>query len=232
MKSDEMERPWLKMDREGVVMEGIVNPKVKAYLEAFIDFPELKELEAFVEEEFVPIVHKDTAAFLRFLVMGERPRRILELGSAIGYSALLMAGSYEGAVIDTVDREARMVELARRNVEKFGLDQRIHVHHADCAEFLAASTGTYDFIFIDAGKSHYRMYVDLALPLLSERGVIVCDNVLYRGLVAKETVSRKIRTNVRNLKEFLAWLHAQEELTVSILTQGDGLALIRRKRNA
>ncbi|MBR0575542.1 O-methyltransferase [Proteiniclasticum sp. BAD-10] len=210
-------------------MEGIINDKVKAYVESLIRIPELKDLEEYARENYVPIVHKDAAEFLRFFVALTTPERILELGTAIGYSALLMAMASPLSSIVSVDRDETMQTLAKANIERFGLDHRIALVLSDCLDYLETTRETFDLIFIDAGKSHYQEYLEWSLQRLKNGGTILCDNVLYRGLVAEETVARKHRTNVVRLQEFMQHVHQREDLRVSTLTIGDGMLLIRRK---
>ena len=216
------------MSGTGEEMSGMVHKKVTEYIENFGGIQELQDLEHYAKENYVPIVMKDAARFLGFMIAANKPRTILELGTAIGYSALVMAMHGEGQ-ITSVEREESMRELALDNIKKKGYEDRIQVVLDDCAAFLRKSEAMYDFIFMDAGKSHYREYLDLSLPRLSEDGMILCDNVLYKGLVAEEEVARKHRTNIVNLKEFIRYVHEREDLVVSLLSISDGMLLIRRK---
>ncbi|MFH5835798.1 O-methyltransferase [Proteiniclasticum sp. C24MP] len=209
-------------------MDGIVYPKVSDYIEKFGGISELLDLEEYAKLNYVPIVMKDAARFLAFMVSLHRPLKILELGTAIGYSALVMALHSEAEII-TVEREEKMREMALENIEKHGMKDRIRVVLSECEDFLSETEETFDFIFMDAGKSHYREYLDLSLPKLNPGGFILCDNVLYKGLVVHETAARKHRTNVVKLQKFLDYVHSREDLRVSLLTVSDGMLLIRRK---
>lgn len=210
-------------------MDGIINPKVREYVENRINFPELVDMETYAHANYVPIVMKDAGEFLRFIVSTAKPRQILELGTAIGYSSVLMSLNSPSSSITTVERSEEMRDMAEENIKKFGLEERIKVVLSECDEFLKNCEKSYDFIFIDAGKSHYKEYLDLCLPRLNPEGVILCDNVLYKGLVAHETVARKHRTNVVKLQEFLDYVYGRNDLMISTLTVGDGMLLIRRK---
>ena len=210
-------------------MDGIINPKVREYVENRINFPELRDMETYAHANYVPIVMKDAGEFLRFMVSTAKPRRILELGTAIGYSSILMSLNSPLSSITTVERSEEMRDMAEENIKKYGLDERIKVVLSECDEFLKNCEKSYDFIFIDAGKSHYMEYLDLCLPRLNPNGVILCDNVLYKGLVAHETVARKHRTNVVKLQEFMDYVYGRNDLIISTLTVGDGMLLIRRK---
>lgn len=209
-------------------MSGIVHKKVTEYIEAFGGYKELEDLELLARNDYIPIVMKDAANLLGFLVATQNPKKILELGTAIGYSALVMAMHGDGDII-TIEREESMFDKAKSNIEAKGYSHRIQVVYSECVEYLRSTKETFDFIFMDAGKSHYKEYLDLALPTLNPNGMIVCDNVLYKGLVAEEEVARKHRTNIVNLKEFLRYVHEREDLIVSLLSIGDGMLLIRRK---
>ncbi len=212
---------------EGDEMDGVVYPDVTTYVEAFGGVPELKSLEDYAKEHYVPIVMKDAASFLKFMVMTKQPKKILELGTAIGYSALLM-GLNSDADIVSVERDPAMRDIALENIKSYHMSHRIQVVLEECQTYLDQADEKFDFIFIDAGKSHYQDYVNTALPLLREDGIILCDNVLYKGKVVKATVERKHRTNVVNLKAFLEDIFSREDLTASLLTVSDGMLLIRR----
>ena len=209
-------------------MDGIVYPKVLDYVEKFGGISELQEMEKYAKLNYVPIVMKDAARLLAFMVSLQKPGKILELGTAIGYSALLMALHSKSEII-TVERDEKMKSIAMRNIEKYGMEDRIQVVLSECEEYLRSTKESFDFIFMDAGKSHYREYLDLSLPLLNSGGFILCDNVLYKGLVVHETAAKKHRTNVVKLQKFLDYVHSREDLIVSLLTVSDGMLLIRRK---
>lgn len=212
---------------EGDEMDGVVYPDVTTYVEAFGGIEALSSLEDYARDHYVPIVMKDAASFLRFMVMTKKPKKILELGTAIGYSALIMALSSQADII-SIERDPKMIGIARENIKTFGMEDKIQVVQEECQGYLDQTEEKFDFIFIDAGKSHYQDYVNTALPLLHEDGIILCDNVLYKGKVVKETVERKHRTNVVNLKAFLEDIFHREDLTASLLTVSDGMLLIRR----
>jgi predicted O-methyltransferase YrrM len=209
-------------------MDGIVYPKVSDYIDKFGGVSRLQEMEEFAKLNYVPIVMKDAARFLAFIVSLNKPKKILELGTAIGYSALVMALHSEAKIV-TVERDEKMKSIAEKNIEKYEMKDRIQVVLSECENYISSTEETFDFVFMDAGKSHYREYLDLSLPRLNPGGIILCDNVLYKGLVVHETVARKHRTNIMRLQEFLDYVHSREDLIVSLLTVSDGMLLIRRK---
>lgn len=211
-------------------MDNITHSFITNYIEDHMDTGSLKGLESFATENHVPIIQKDALGLLLFMVRNNRPGRILELGTAIGYSAIAMAMAYEPARIITIERESAMKEIADRNIEAFGLKGRIEVVLADCIDYLKSCTETFEMVFIDAGKSHYKEYLELSLPLLQKNGIIIVDNVLFRGLVAfDDETSKKHRTTVKRLRGFIDHVTQREDLEMSIIPIGDGMAFIRRK---
>lgn len=191
----------------------------------------LKELEDYAEENMVPIIHKEVANYLEQMVGIVKPVRILELGTAIGYSSILMYNSCKSVEhIDTIERDERMIALAKANIEKAGLKDHIQVLEGDCLEVLEALEDKYDFIFIDAGKGHYNEFFPHCLRLLNDEGVIIADNVLYKGMVvSREFLVRRKITIVKRMKKFIDMVTKDEKLITSILPMGDGIAVIRRK---
>jgi predicted O-methyltransferase YrrM len=148
----------------------------------------------------------------------------LEIGTAIGYSAIAMARC--GAAVTTVERDADLLRIARENVTKYGFDGRVTVIGGDAGEVLKRLDGEFDFIFLDAAKAQYREFFPHCMRLLKRGGVLLSDNVLYKGMVATDelAVRRKI-TIIKRLRRYLDELCAAEELVTSIIPIGDGCAL-------
>lgn len=207
--------------------DAIVYPYMTEYLRKVI--PEnsgfLKELEAYAEENLVPIVQPETAQLLRVLVKMIRPSRILEVGCAIGYSAILMASETDGTV-STLEYNAEMAEIARENIEKSGMSGRIHVIEADAREYFKTLSGEYDMIFLDGPKAHYIHMLNDCIRLLRPGGILVADNVLYKGMTADDghVVRRKI-TIVKRLRHFIAAQMQRPELKCVLLPLGDGVTV-------
>ena len=181
--------------------------------------------------ENVPIVREDTAALLRVLTGVQAPRRILEAGTAIGYSSILMAKAAPEAHIDTVEIDPEMVLKARGNVAAAGLEDRINVILGDAAEVLACLSCPYDMIFVDSAKSQYiQMYGDIK-RLLAPGGLLVCDNVIFYGKIfdSPADAPHKHRTIVSNMRAFLERLSGDGDFTVAILETGDGVATAKKK---
>ena len=140
-----------------------------------------------------------------------------------------MANSDPEIQVDTIERDPEMIKLARANIRAFGLDDRIQLFEGEITVVLKNLTGAYDFIFIDAGKSHYREYLDLCLELASPRATFFCDNVLVRGLVAQEGIVRKQSTIIMNMRKFIKEVTLDERFHSMVLPVGDGLMIIKCK---
>lgn len=190
-----------------------------------------KELRDYASEHRVPILRRDAAAFLRTLVSLKKPSRILEVGTAIGYSAILMSKSSPESHIDTVEIDADSVVLARQNIKKAGAENQIRVIAGDGNEVLAALTKPYDMIFMDAAKGQYIHLYDDAMRLLNKDGLLVCDNCIFYGKVLDkpEDAPHKHRTIVANLRAFLEKMMNDSALDASLLDVGDGMAIACKK---
>ncbi|NFH99616.1 O-methyltransferase [Clostridium botulinum] len=191
----------------------------------------LKEIEDFAKENTVPIVQKETGVFLEFMVNMKRPLRILELGTAIGFSSILM---YEAAKtnpeIITIERDEKMIEFAKLNLKKFNLEDKIKIEQGDCLEVLEKLEEPFDLIFMDAGKGHYNHFLPHCLRLLKQDGVIIADNVLFRGMVASnELVKRRRITIVKRMRTYLDMVTSDEELITTVIPMGDGIAVTKRR---
>lgn len=214
-------------------MSGITYDYMEHYLRELIpsNTGVLEELENFAFENKVPIVQKETAKFLELMITMNKPNKILELGTAIGYSAILMNLTSGGASeITTIERDEKMIELAKINIEKYGLQNKIKVLQGDCLEILENLQDEYDMIFMDAGKGHYNHFLPHCLRLLKKEGVLIADNVLFRGMVAsKELVKRRKITIVKRMRSYLELVSNNDELITSVIPMGDGISVTVRK---
>lgn len=264
----------------------IVNDKITDYLRSFhrpVD-DDLEALRKKCVENRIPLILPETEDFLKVLLSITRPRGILEVGTAWGYSSALFAKLLPDAMITTIEKSERVREKARFNHEQIGVASRIDAVQGDGGEVLKymadmredrekvieellrrvqddpetafagaptavdepdwepdimtesriedisrASEGTYDFLFIDAAKSHYREFLDQGLRLLEPGSVILCDNVLMKASVIDDGYDghRRHRTNVKRMHEFLEYLCGRADLETVIMSCGDGLALSR-----
>lgn len=187
----------------------------------------LGELEEYAALNSIPIVQPETAQFLEVLTKIKRPERILEIGCAIGYSAMLMAQSLkDNGSITTLEWDRDMAELARENIRRAGLDNVINVINKDAKEVLPTLTGEYDIIFLDGPKAHYIHMLNDCVRLLKKGGVLIADNVLYKGMTAdpEHVVRRKI-TIVKRLRHFIAAQMQHPELRAAVLPLGDGVTV-------
>lgn len=216
-------------------MSNITYDYMEQYIRSLIPEKEglLAEMKAYAIENRVPIIQKEVGNFLETMISIKRPVRILELGTAIGYSAILMClSSNKVSDIVTIERDETMIKLALENIKKAELDNKIQVISGDCLEVLEKMEDSFDFIFMDAGKGHYNHFLPHCLRLLSKDGIIVADNVLYKGMVAsRELVIRRKITIVKRMKTYLDQISSDENLITTVIPMGDGIAVTKR-RNA
>ncbi|WP_125154651.1 O-methyltransferase [Clostridium rectalis] len=215
-------------------MSAITYDYIEKYIRGLIkdERPIIDEIEKYAKENKVPIIHKEVAKFLELMINLKKPSKILELGTAIGYSAILMEiASNNKCEIVTIERDNHMVSIAKGNIKKFGFSHKIKVIEGDCLEVLEDLEEKYDLIFMDAGKGHYNHFLPNCLRLLNKNGVIIADNVLFRGMVASdELVKRRKITIVKRMREFLD-LVSQQEFITSVIPMGDGIAVITRRKD-
>ena len=193
----------------------------------------LGELEELAHENGVPVIPHETVVFLQFLLKQKQPKNVLEIGTAIGFSASLMAETLgEDAKITTIDRVPVMIEKAKKNFEKLGLTDQVTLLEGDAADLLSSLEGPYDFIFMDSAKSKYITFLPECLRLLSDDGVLMVDDVFQAGTVLQpiEEIPRKNRSIHRHLNEFLEEITKSSELTSTLLPLGDGVALISKNK--
>ena len=217
-----------------MIENGIVNKRVQEFINSLNqeEEPILLALEKEAHEHHVPIIRCETKELLRFLLTDRRPESILEIGTAIGYSALVMAKCLDGNVrMDTIERNQGRYEQAVANIHAAGMDQEIKIHFGDADEILASMSGPYDFIFMDAAKAQYQSFWNRCQSLLSKDGMMVCDNILQEGVVAesRHAITRRDHTAHGRMREFLYELKRDASLEVLILPVGDGVAIVRRK---
>ena len=191
----------------------------------------LEELENFAHAENIPIIPHETVAYFRFLLETLQPEKILEIGTAIGFSALLMAEHAPHAQITTIDRNPEMIALAKANFTKFDKRKQITLLEGDAMDLLPGLKDRYDFVFMDSAKSKYVVFLPEVLRCLASGGIIIIDDVFQGGDVAKEIgeVRRGQRTIYRGLHQFFDKTLDQSEITSALLPLGDGILMIRKK---
>lgn len=180
-------------------------------------------------EDHIPIIMDDTLEVVGKILEDKKPDRILEIGTAVGYSAIRFSKYLsDSGYIDTIERDEERISEAKQNIKDLNLEEKIHIYEGDALEVLPTLTGPYDVVFIDAAKGKYPIFLSEALRMLASHGIIVADNVLYKGYVMSDYNKHKQRTAVRGLREFLKELTENENLTTEILEVGDGLAISKK----
>ena len=192
----------------------------------------LDQIEREATADYVPIIRKEMQSFLKFLLAMKKPARILEVGTAVGFSAILMA-EYDPVPcqITTIENYEKRIPIARENFKRAGKEAQIALLEGDAAEVLKTLEGPYDFIFMDAAKGQYIHFLPEILRLLAKDGVLVSDNVLQDGDVIESrfAVTRRNRTIHKRMREYLYTLTHSEELVTAVLPVGDGIPLITRR---
>ena len=211
----------------------IINPVVTEYLNRCYRplNGKLEALRAIGEDGHVPIILPETEMLLKSLLLIKKPERILEIGTAIGYSAVFFAELLPEAVIYTVEKDEYAFNAARQNVEAAGLSDRITVLPGDGQEQVEKlrdrGVKDFDFVFIDAAKSHYRRFLDAALTVCRPEALVVSDNILQRGMTASDEYDEKgkHKTNIRKMREYVQFITTCPYLSTSVLSTGDGTAV-------
>ena len=192
----------------------------------------LDQIEREATADYVPIIRKEMQSFLKFLLAMKKPARILEVGTAVGFSAILMA-EYDPVPcqITTIENYEKRIPTARENFKRAGKEAQIALLEGDAAEVLKTLEGPYDFIFMDAAKGQYIHFLPEILRLLAKDGVLVSDNVLQDGDVIESrfAVTRRNRTIHKRMREYLYTLTHSEELVTAVLPVGDGITLSTRR---
>lgn len=182
-------------------------------------------------KEHIPIIMDDTLEVVSKILKDVKPKRILEIGTAVGYSAIRFSEYLqENGSIDTIERDKQRIDEAKQNIKELNLEGKINIYEGDALEILPTLTGHYDVVFIDAAKGKYPIFLNEALRMLDYNGIIIADNVLYKGYVMSDYNKHKQRTAVRGLREFLKILKENENLETKILEVGDGLAISKKNR--
>ena len=190
------------------------------------------ELEEEAHKTYVPVIRKETQSLLRLLLAMNRPQRILEVGTAVGFSALLMEHfNPVQCKITTIENYSKRIPIARKNFTRAGKEQVIELLEGDASEILKTLREPYDFIFMDAAKGQYIHFLPETLRLLKSQGVLVSDNVLQDGdiIESRFAVTRRNRTIHKRMRDYLYELTHMEELVTSVLSIGDGVTVSVRR---
>ena len=189
----------------------------------------LLEMIKYAEENDVPIMQNEGIAFLIMLLKVKRPMRILEIGSAIGFSSSIMALNSD-ATIDTIERDSKMIEQCKKNHQELGLTDRIRLIEGDALNTIeVVKDNKYDFIFIDAAKAQYIKFFEMYSPLLSDDGIILSDNLYFHDLLFTEVNNRDLRQLVRKVGKYNEFLINHPDFETHIFKMGDGVGVSTRK---
>ena len=189
------------------------------------------KMRKFAQDNFVPIVRPETSKLLIENVKEINPKSILEVGTAIGYSGILMLENSNANLI-TLEKDEKMKNLALENFKEENLQNRVKLVFGDTKTYIENSNEKFDFIFLDGPKSQYVKYYPYLLKMLNQNGRIFVDNVLFQGLVlSKEEPPKKFRTIVNNLREFLKLVQTDKKVSFKLIDIEDGVLLIKKNRN-
>ena len=181
----------------------------------------IKEIKQKALEEHIPILMDDTLEVIE---------KILEIGTAVGYSAICFSEYLqENGKIDTIERDEERVKQAKENIRLAEVEDKINIISGDAVEILPGIDKKYDMVFIDAAKGKYPFFLKEALRMLKDDGIILADNILYKGYVMSDYNKHKQRTAVRNLREYIKEVTENPNLETEILEIGDGLAVTKKR---
>ena len=216
----------------------ITDERTAAYIDSLAgrNTPFLEELEKTAVSEGIPVIRKPAQSLLKYVLADIKPARILEIGTAVGYSAILMA-TYgpDGSHIDTIENYEKRIEAAKKNIISAGMQERINLIEGDAADVISElkeQEKIYDMIFVDAAKAQYLTYLPACRDMLRDGGVLISDNVLFDGDIVQSrfAVRRRDRTIHARMREYLRALTEDEELVTVILPIGDGMTLSVKNR--
>lgn len=208
----------------------MVDERAASYVRSLISEHDgiLESIAREARQDYIPIIRPETGELLKLLLLMKRPVRILEIGTAVGYSAIYMSRYIpEDAHITTIENYEPRVAKARENFLRAGAAEQITLHFGDAAKVLPTLDGQYDFVFMDAAKGQYMHFLEMVYQLMAPGGVLVSDNVLQDGEILEShfTVPRRNRTIHDRMREYLYTLKHHEGLETAVLTVGDGIAV-------
>ena len=194
------------------------------------DIEKFNEIKEHAIERHIPIIMDDTLKVIEERLRARRTNRILEIGTAVGYSAICFSEFLEpSGIIDTIERDEERIKEAKENIKIIDNNKKINIYEGDAVEILPTINEKYDMIFIDAAKGKYPFFLEQALRLLKKDGIIFADNILYKGYVMSDYNKHKQRTAVTHLREYIKLTTEDPQLNTEILEVGDGLAISRIK---
>ena len=189
---------------------------------------ELNKIKKEALKAHIPIIMDETLEYIYSLYKNKKINNILEIGTAVGYSAICFTSLLnDNGLIDTIERDEQRVLEAKENIKKVEVENNINIILGDAVEILPTINKKYDMIFIDAAKGKYPFFLNQALRLIKKDGIILADNILYKGYVMSDYNKHKQRTAVRNLREYIKETTENPNLETEILEVGDGLAITK-----
>ena len=209
-------------------MDKILYPAQFKYLYQFKDQndPLINEMEKYALDHNIPILDWQSAAFMEFLISTIKPKRVLEIGTAIAYSSIRIARNLKKkGMVHTIEKSKDNISLAKGYIKKSGLEEKIKILPGNALEIMPELEKKYDFIFLDADKNEYSKLFQLSLPLLKKEGVIFIDNLLWHGQAAAEKVPAKYKTSTEYIRNFNKEFVANTRLKTSIIPVGDGIGI-------
>ena len=193
-----------------------------------MNLEQLKLIKEKALENHIPIIMDDTLEYIYELYKDKSISSMLEIGTAVGYSAICFTEILkENGFIDTIERDEERVSEAKENIKLAEVEDKINIISGDAVEILPSINKKYDMVFIDAAKGKYPFFLKEALRMLNNNGIILADNILYKGYVMSDYNKHKQRTAVRNLREYIKEVTENENLETEILEIGDGLAVTK-----
>ena len=191
---------------------------------------ELKKIKEIALENHITIIMDDTLEVIEKVLKEEKPKRILEIGTAVGYSASCFVRVCPEVIVDTIELNEERYNEALVYLKNIGIENNVNVYLGNAVEILPTLNNNYDIVFIDANKGKYPVFLQEAIRMINNNGLIIADNVLYKGYVMSHYNKHKQRTAVRHLREYLKEATENEMLETEILEVGDGLAITRVKK--
>lgn len=206
------------------------------YLEQFNNEKEVnheffEDLRKYAEKNNVPIIKRDSLVLIQAILKMINAKTMLEIGTAIGYSALSFVCNKEDLYIDTIERNEQMYQEALKNVKMLSKEQSVNIIFQDALEVDNNKLKKYDVIFIDAAKAQYQKFFDKYSPLLNDNGIILTDNIVFHGCVEnQENLSKNVRSMVKKIDNFNHYLNTLDDYVTYYIDSGDGLAITMRKK--
>ena len=199
------------------------------YLNTYLKLELIEEMEEDAKINKVPIISKDSLSFLFMLIDLKKPKRVLEIGTAIGYCAINLASFDDDLIVDSIERDEELFSKAKLNVSEANLEKRINLYLADALTIDNSELKTYDLIFIDGAKAQYEKFFNKFKSLLNEGGIIVSDNLLFHNLLFEENVSKNVKGLTSKLKKYNLFLKENEEFKTYFFQIGDGIGVSVKK---